>query len=165
MADTRGLQVKWFCSSAGILFVALLLIMPAPGLQADTHIRIIDPHTRPENCISCHSSEPTEVDVENGEYRLLGDSIDNTCHICHPYDCCRINSLKRHNHAIGLDDWDKEKFKEPEALPLYAVKITCLTCHYHKKPETPDYKMIRLVSVELEKVDWTALCVDCHQGY
>ena len=78
VAIERGLQMKRFCSSAGILFVALLMITPVPDLQADTHIRIIDPHAKPENCLSCHSSEPTEGDVENHEYKLLGDSIDNT---------------------------------------------------------------------------------------
>jgi hypothetical protein len=28
-----------------------------------------------------------------------------------------------------------------------------------------DYKMLRLVKLVADKVDWTALCQDCHEDY
>ena len=150
-----------------VLFIFAAMVAMTWGAGHASAVEIIDPHTEPAKCSSCHSENPTEEDVLSGEYRLLGESIDETCHICHPYDCCRINSLKGHNHPSNVSKWDVEKFTEPENLPLFDGMITCNTCHYHRMGDVPglNYRMVRLVEVTLERVDWTQLCADCHTGY
>ncbi len=156
--------------TSGVLLILSILVamgVMAWGVQYAEAVEIIDPHAEPAKCSSCHSENPTEEDVLSGELHLLGNSIDETCHICHPYDCCRINSLKGHNHPSNVGKWDVEKFTEPETLPLFDGMITCNTCHYHKMADVPgrNYRMVRLVDVTLERVDWTRLCSDCHVEY
>jgi len=156
--------------TSGVLLILSILVamgVMAWGARYAQAVEIIDPHAEPSKCSSCHSETPTEEDVLSGELHLLGDSIDETCHICHPYDCCRINSLKGHNHPSNVSKWDVENFTEPETLPLFDGMITCNTCHYHKMADVPgrNYRMVRLVDVTLERVDWTRLCSDCHVGY
>ena len=148
----------------GLLFPVLVTLLVTWGAVRAGTVEIINPHLEPANCGSCHSENPTEEDVISGEYRLLADTIDETCHICHPYDCCRINSLKGHNHPSDVDKWDVDRFTEPENLPLYDGYITCNTCHYHRMSDVPgqNHRMVRLVQVTLDRIDWTRLCLDCH---
>ena len=150
-----------------VIIAILLTLTVGAWVGNASSIEIIDPHAEPATCSSCHSENPTEEDVQSDEYRLLADTIDDMCHICHPYDCCRINSLKGHNHPSNVSKWDVENFTEPENLPLFNGMITCSTCHYHRKADISGqgYKMVRLVAVSLERVDWTKLCGDCHIGY
>jgi hypothetical protein len=108
---------------------------------------------------------PTAEEVENEELFLIEDTIDGTCHSCHPYDCCRINSLKGHNHPSNVNKWDVENFTEPQTLPLHDGYITCNTCHFHLRPTPSGHKMVRIVEVQLNRIDWTILCADCHRQY
>lgn len=149
---------------AAVVFPVLLIFVMTCWAGHAGAVEIIDPHAEPAKCSSCHSENPTEEDVLSDEYRLLADTIDETCHICHPYDCCRINSLKGHNHVSNVGKWDVEKFTEPENLPLFDGMITCNTCHYHRMEDIPglNYRMVRLAEVTLESVNWTRLCSDCH---
>lgn len=148
----------------GIIFHMLIILLLTWGIVNAETVEIINPHTEPATCSSCHNRNPTEEDVLSGEYYLLAGTIDETCHICHPYDCCRINSLKGHNHPSDVDKWDVEKFSEPENLPLHEGHITCNTCHYHRMTDIngQNYRMVRLAEVTLQRVDWTPLCMDCH---
>jgi hypothetical protein len=150
-----------------VLFTLAIVWVMMWGTGPARAVEIIDPHAEPAKCSSCHSENPTEEDVLSDEYRLLADTIDETCHICHPYDCCRINSLKGHNHPSNVSKWDVEKFTEPENLPLFDGLITCNTCHYHRMGDVTglNYRMVRLAEVTLERVDWTQLCADCHTEY
>jgi hypothetical protein len=150
-----------------VLFFLIMMWVVTWGAGYVGSVEIIDPHEEPAKCSSCHSENPTEEDVLSGEYRLLADGIDETCHICHPYDCCIINSLKGHNHPSNVDKWDVEKFTVPETLPLFDGKITCNTCHYHRMEDVPgrNHMMVRLVEVAVEMIDWTRLCADCHTEY
>lgn len=126
----------------------------------------VDPHDdTPENCQYCHTQVPTSEDASSGELFLIEDTIDGTCHTCHPYDCCRINSLKGHNHPSNVSEWDVENFTEPTTLPLHDGFITCNTCHFHLRPDGQDYRMVRIVKIKLEGVDWVGLCLDCHRNY
>ncbi len=156
--------MKW-----GLLVTFLVIITLAVGARVGYvySIEMIDPHTEPSKCNSCHSRNPTEEDVRSGELYLLAGTIDETCHICHPYNCCIVYSLKGHNHPSSVDKWDVEKFTVPENLPLFDGMITCNTCHYHRIEDVPDrnYMMVRLVEVTFKKVDWTKLCNDCHVNY
>lgn len=155
----------WLNTGRVLPFVIMGLMVL--GVGRAWSVEIIDPHEEPAKCSSCHSQSPTEEDALDGELYLLGATIDETCHICHPYDCCRINSLKGHNHPSSVDKWDVDNFTEPESLPLFDGYITCNTCHYHRMADVPgrNYRMVRLVSVGLQRVDWTLLCKDCHTDY
>jgi len=152
-------------SLAAVTTLCFLLVMLRAGVP--TAVTIINPHEEPASCGSCHAKVPTAQDAENGDYFLLAETIDGTCHICHPYDCCRIGALTGHNHPSNVDKWDVEKFTEPKTLPLFEGLITCNTCHYHRKNDVPgqDYKLVRQVEVKLDSVDWTRLCSDCHSDY
>ena len=153
-------------------FLATLIVLCVSTLLAGTGtswgIEIVDPHEEPATCKSCHSQNPTPDDIDNGDYLLLAEGIDLTCNICHPYDCCRIYSLKGHNHPSNVGEWDIENFTEPKTVPLFDGLITCNTCHYHRRVQIQggdDYQMVRMVKVELDRIDWTALCLDCHIEY
>ncbi len=150
-----------------VFSVQLGVIALLAGSNPALSFTIIDPHAEPAQCQSCHEEIPTEEDVDNRKYLLLADGIDATCHICHTYDCCRINSLKGHNHPSNVSKWDVEKFTEPGTLPLFDGLITCNTCHYHRMAQIQenDYRMVRLVKVDLDGIDWTRLCHDCHVNY
>jgi hypothetical protein len=50
----------------------------------------------------------------------------------------------------------------PKTLPLQDGKLTCNTCHFHRRPEGTDYKLVRLVEYTDNGVEWTILCRDCH---
>jgi hypothetical protein len=78
--------------------------------------------------------------------------------MCHDDECARTSA----NHPCGIRNWNSEKYGNPRALPLFNGYITCRTCHLHTRREQGDYKMVRIVTVEGAKVDWSGLCRDCH---
>lgn len=134
--------------AAGHILVAMMPVFclwPGTGHGAD----VVNPHREPAQCLSCHKKTPTGEQTGGDPPGILKDTIDGTCHICHPYDCCRIHSLKGHNHPSCVSMWDVENFTQPEKLPLYDGYITCLTCHLHRYGDGPDYKMVRLVQIGL----------------
>ncbi|GAB4368286.1 MAG: hypothetical protein Kow00128_13530 [Deltaproteobacteria bacterium] len=126
---------------------------------------LLNPHLPPEPCGSCHANVPTEAEGRAGEYFLLKDTIDATCHICHETTCCKPGSLHGINHPSDIDTWDRKLFRKPKTLPLFGGYITCSTCHLHSRPEGASYKLVRIVRIDARKIDWTELCVDCHVGY
>lgn len=147
----------------GLLLMVFLVALAIHTVSAQENI---DPHDNdPANCIRCHTRIPTPEEAADDEWFLVRDTIDGTCHLCHPYDCCRINSLKGHNHPSNVNRWDVEDFTEPRNLPLHQGLITCNTCHYHLRPSGEDHRMVRIVRITLRGVDWSALCLDCHVGY
>lgn len=126
---------------------------------------VINPHVKPESCESCHTKIPTAADGDRGEYFLLKESIDETCHICHEKTCCKPGSLHGSGHPSNIDRWDRGKFRKPKSLPLHNGFFTCNTCHLHAKPDGPSFKMVRIVKIDGKKIDWSDLCTDCHAGY
>ncbi len=116
---------------------------------------VSNPHSS-ERCAwnSCHMEDPLGSDI-----LLLGESIDSTCCICHTAKCALTEGK---NHISNIDKWNRNEFRSPGSLPLYDGYITCMTCHYRTKPQGPDYKMVRIVTVEGDQVTWTELCRDCH---
>ncbi len=148
---------------AAVIVLAGLVLAAGPTMA---EVQIINPHLEPpEHCGSCHVAVPTPEQLEAEEYNLIKDSVDETCHVCHPYDCCRLYALKGHNHPSNVSKWDVEKFTEPKTLPLHNGLITCNTCHFHRKPDGPSYRMVRIIDIGLQRVDWTGLCRDCHINY
>jgi hypothetical protein len=139
---------------------AAVLLAASPDSRA-----LLNPHVKPEQCGSCHTKIPTEADGGAEDYFLLKETIDDTCHICHEKTCCKPGSLHGINHPSNIDKWDRKLFRRPKTLPLHNGFITCNTCHLHTVPDGPSFKMVRIVSVDGKKIDWTELCRDCHVGY
>lgn len=135
------------------------------GGASATSFALLNPHIKPEPCGSCHTKVPTEEEGQMGEYFLLKETIDDTCHVCHEKTCCKPGSLHGINHPSNIDDWDWKLFRRPKTLPLYGGFITCSTCHLHSVPDGDSFKMVRIVKIDGKKIDWTALCTDCHVGY
>jgi hypothetical protein len=135
-----------------LLFGLMVLASPSGS--------IVNPHTKPEACDSCHTKIPSKDD---NEFFLLKDSIDETCHVCHEKTCCKPGSLHGINHPSNIRDWDWDIMRRPKTLPLFDGHITCSTCHLHSKPEGESYKMVRIVEMDGKRIDWTGLCIDCHQ--
>jgi len=141
-------------------FLPLFLVVSSPRA-----VGLLNPHIKPEPCGSCHTKVPTEEEGRSGEYFLLKESIDDTCHICHEYTCCKPGSLHGTNHPSNINSWDRSLFRRPRTLPLFNGYITCVTCHLHSKPDTPSFKMVRIVKIDGKRIDWSELCTDCHVGY
>lgn len=146
------------------LLTALMSIILAAGLMG-TSPALINPHLKPEPCDSCHTQVPTKEEGAAGDYHLLKETIDDTCHVCHETTCCKPGSLHGINHPSNVNKWDFKLFRRPKTLPLFEGYITCSTCHLHSIPDGPSYKMVRIVKIDGKKIDWTELCTDCHVGY
>lgn len=144
-----------------ILFVTGMLLS-VPSFPQN----IINPHEG-DHCGSCHLKDPVLGPDEEMDYNFLAEEIDPTCMICHDKKCCSIGE-KHRTHPSGIDEWDRDKFDQPENLPLSSGYITCTTCHFWRKDleeKAREYKMVRIVNVTERGIDWTVLCLDCHRGY
>ncbi len=142
------------------MVVAALLTWPPPAGAVP-----LNPHQRPEPCLSCHTRPPSAAEAAAARYFLIKGSIDDTCKTCH--SCCRVGRLHLETgHPSDTSDWDRSRFTTPKTLPLHDGKITCNTCHFHRVPDAPTVHMLRMVKMDDRfGVDWSALCRDCHVGY
>ena len=138
----------------------LLLFVACPAMAAP-----LNPHLKPEPCLSCHTKVPTAAEARAGKYFHIKETIDATCKICHT--CCRVGRMHLEmNHPSDVDDWDRSRFTAPQSLPLHNGKITCNTCHFHRAPDEPTIHLLRKVKVgDRFGLDWSELCLDCHVGY
>ena len=141
----------------GVLFALLLLPWPCRAGELEG---IPSPHAEPSSCPSCHTEVPTPEEASAGRYSLRGDSIDETCCICHITKCKPIEGKK--NHPSNINRWNREEMRAPATLPMFDGYLTCLTCHYRNKPEGGGYKRLRIVKVRGDRADWAMLCRDCH---
>jgi len=125
-------------------------------------------------CTDCHTSDIyTEDCHDTDSFCLAAESVDDLCLTCHvKEECCRLGQehqgqlfLGEKSHPSDIDVRDVSRAHLPETLPIQDGRITCGTCHLHARAEDSDYKMLRLVKVQGEEVDWTALCADCHSEY
>ncbi len=140
--------------------IGLLLLIPAALILYG----FTNPHAGPDTCGSCHSAVPTADDAAARDYKLLGGTIDGTCRACHREKYCTLGSYQAF-HPSGIDEWEDWIARPPRTVPLFGGFITCATCHLHRRPGEPDYKMLRLTRVEGDKVDTTELCRDCHPTF
>ncbi len=126
---------------------------------------VLNPHLKPEPCLSCHTKVPSKAEARAEKYFYLKETIDATCKVCH--DCCRVGAIHiEMNHPSDFADWDRNRFTAPKSLPLHNGKITCNTCHHHRAPDEPTIYLLRKVKVgDRFGMDWSALCDDCHVGY
>jgi hypothetical protein len=108
--------------------------------------KTLNPHIRPEPCLSCHTKVPTEAEAQAGNYFTIKKTIDETCRICHP--CCQVGT-KHHgtSHPSNIADWDRNRFQTPKTLPLHNGRITCNTCHLHLVTDEPTIHLLRKVQV------------------
>ncbi len=141
---------------SGVVVALLILSLPCRAGEAE----VISPHMKPSTCTACHTKVPTADEASAGSYSLRGNSIDETCCLCHVTKCKPIEGRK--NHLSNINRWNREEMRAPATLPLYDGYITCLTCHYREMPEGENYKRVRIVTIRGGKADWTGLCRDCH---
>lgn len=145
-----------------LLFLPLIMVLL---MSASPSRAIVNPHYT-DSCGSCHIQEPSTGPDGEMDYKFLAEDIDPTCLICHEQNCCTIAKPHERTHASGIDDWDRDKYGTPEILPLSDEFITCATCHFWRRANNPkpdDYKLLRLVEIQPNKIDWTSLCQDCHK--
>lgn len=155
-------KVPPICCGAALAAVLLLFSSPTPAEA------IINPHYDDNSCRSCHLQDPAAGADGEMDYNFLAEDIDPTCLICHKQDCCTIAKPHEYTHASGLNEWDEEKYGNPESLPLSDGYITCATCHFWRRANNPagkDYRLLRLVEISTKGIDWTVLCSDCHKDY
>lgn len=147
------------------LLSACLMLCGVPGAFA-----VANPHidsSDNSSCLSCHV--PGFEAARPGEYTMLEATIDAVCLTCHvKTECCLVGQKHMdglfigRSHASDLDAADIRREFRPKTLPLQDGRMTCNTCHYHRRPEGRDYKLVRLVDFTPEGVAWTRLCLDCH---
>jgi hypothetical protein len=152
----------------GLFISALLSFVPWAGAE-----ETVNPHnTRITDCTDCHSENIyTEDCHERDGFCLFAKSVDNLCLHCHvKEECCRLGQehqsqifLGERSHPSDIDVGDVSPAHLPQTLPIHDGRITCSTCHLHSRAEESDYKMLRLVKLDGDKVDWTVLCADCHE--
>ena len=152
-------------ATAALVTALALLLGASPGLAAvpDPHVDTADL----SSCLLCHV--PGFEDASAGDYALLEDSIDAVCLRCHvKTECCTIGQKHLgvfigNSHPSDLDARDLKRESSPETLPLQDGRLTCNTCHFHRRPAGRDYKLVRLVEFTGDGVQWTTLCQDCHR--
>jgi len=153
------------------LLVCTILSSALPAHTSET----VDPHdTRIIDCDNCHTKDIYTEDCHQGDgFCLVAQSVDDLCLRCHmKEDCCRLGQdhqaqlfLGERSHPSDLAARDVDPAHLPRTLPLHDERITCRTCHLHGRAEESDYKMLRLMKWNEGKVDWTALCHDCHEDH
>lgn len=135
-----------------------------------------NPHdtSKPKFCLNCHTEEIYARNCsENEGYCLLAGSVDGLCLTCHIKEqCCRPGlqhlpkiHLGMKSHPSNLETREIPRAYFPKTLPIHQGRITCRTCHLHVRENPGGYKMLRLVKVTREGVDWTILCRDCHKDF
>jgi len=146
------------------LVVWLALVAgPAASAVTDPHLDTSDG----SSCLFCHF--PGFQSAAPGEETLLEPTIDAVCLTCHvKTECCTIGQKHvdplfiGYSHPSDLDGADIRSTSRPKTLPLQNGRMTCNTCHFHRRPEGRDYKLVRLVDYTANGVEWTRLCQDCH---
>jgi len=138
-------------------------------------VEIVNPHdtSKPKFCLNCHTEEIyTRNCNENEGYCLLGGSVEGLCLTCHiREECCKPGLahlpkiyLGMRSHPSNVETRDIPSAFYPKTLPIHQGRITCRTCHLHTREKTGGYKMLRLVKITSQGVDWTGLCQDCHKS-
>jgi len=161
---------SWWATLAGISIFALSLPVISGAID------IANPHdsSKPKFCLNCHTAEIYAKNCNEPEgFCLLAGSVDGLCLICHiKEECCRPGlqhlpkiHLGMKNHPSDLDVGKIPRAYYPKTLPVYQGRITCSTCHLHFQEKPGGYKMLRLVTITKEGVDWTVLCHDCHKDF
>ena len=152
----------------GIAIVASLFFSSASAAVINPHIDTADR----TSCEMCHKKDFDPNKVREGDYFLLESTIDAVCLRCHiKAECCVIGQKHSdplsigNSHPSDLEASRVNKESLPRTLSLHEDKITCNTCHFHRKPSGQEYKMVRLVTFKDTGVEWTALCADCHSKY
>jgi nitrate/TMAO reductase-like tetraheme cytochrome c subunit len=163
------LLVRATLPGAALAAAAALLALSGPAAG------IVNPHdtAKPKFCLNCHTEAIYTKSCDGNEgYCLLAGSVDALCLICHlKEECCKPGlehltklhlGMRSHPSDVAARDIPPETF--PSTLPLHRGRITCRTCHLHTQQNPGGYKMLRLVKITGQSVDWTALCRDCHKN-
>lgn len=174
MDSTGGVLGHPHRAPGGRALRAALLCAAVLSVARDTAAEIVNPHdtSKPRYCLNCHTEEIYEQDCDESEgYCLLAGSVDAVCLTCHvKEDCCRVGQehlprlyLGHRSHPTDLATGEITRAYIPETLPIHQGRITCRTCHLHRREQPGGYKMLRLADVNGAAIDWTVLCHDCHK--
>ena len=155
------LELVVFCSGAVLAQDALA-------------IEVVNPHdtSKPRFCLNCHTEDVYTRNCNETEgYCLLGGSVDGICLTCHiKEECCKPGlthlpkiHLGMKSHLSDVETAGIPQAYYPKTLPIHHGRITCRTCHLHVREAPGGYKMLRLVKITGQGVDWTSLCQDCHK--
>ena len=144
---------------------AALVLVAAPPTSAVTNPHVDS--TDNSSCLFCHV-QGFETALE-GEYTLVEERIDAVCLRCHTKtQCCAVGQKHMddlfigNSHPSDLEASDMRRESRPKSLPLQDGRMTCNTCHLHRRPAVRSYKLVRLVEFTDTGVDWAPLCLDCH---
>jgi hypothetical protein len=157
-------------STFAAIIAASLWFRPAEPAAADQ----ANPHdtAKPGYCLNCHTESIYRHDCDDpAGFCLLANSVDGLCLLCHiKEDCCRLGRehqsqlyIGRLRHPSDVDVSDVKRAYLPRSLPTHNGRITCRTCHLHTRRLSGDYKMLRIVKISGDAVDWAVLCADCHE--
>ena len=160
-----GMLLAWFVLAA--------ITMHAMSCDAT---EIASPHTtdEPKVCLNCHTREIyAKICDESAGFCLLAGSVDGLCLTCHiKEECCKPGlehlprlHLGQKSHPTDVQIGEIPDAYRPRTLPIYKNRITCGTCHLHRRERSGGYKMLRLVRITNQGVDWTPLCKDCHKEH
>lgn len=164
----RRLRWGMALTRAGFFVLSVLV------LRGDGAAGIVNPHdtARPKYCLNCHTEEIYSKNCGEAEgYCLLAGSVDGICLTCHlKEDCCKVGlehlpklHLGQMRHPSDREIREIPRAYYPRTLPIHHGRITCRTCHLHTRERPGGYKMLRLVKVSGQAVDWSVLCRDCHK--
>lgn len=152
-----------------LALIAVLMILSSTteaSAVTDPHQDSVDKPT----CLFCHVKGFETAEASKIGTTLLEDTVDGVCLRCHvKTECCPIGQKHMgglfigYSHASDLETRDIKKEYLPKTLPLQDGKMTCNTCHLHRRPGGRDYKLVRLAVFKDTGVDWTNLCLDCHK--
>ncbi len=152
-----------------VALIAMVMILSGSLKTA----AITNPHQDADDkstCLFCHVKAFETAEAGKRGSTLLEDTIDAVCLRCHvKTECCTIGQKHMGGLFIGYShpsDLETSKIRKeflPKTLPLQDGKMTCNTCHFHRRQAGRDYKLVRLVVFKDTGVEWTNLCVDCHQ--
>ena len=172
--DGAGVLLSWRRARPGArpgwTVVAALLLLAARAGAAE----IVSPHNTdtPKVCLNCHTEEIyAKICDEIEGYCLLAGSVDGLCLTCHiKEECCKpgLQHLPKlhiglRNHPTDVRTREIPPAYLPRTLPIHNGRVTCRTCHLHKRESVGGYKMLRLVRITERGVDWDSLCQDCHK--
>lgn len=150
-----------------MLLAATLVLSGATiaGAATDPHQDTLDK----SSCLFCHVAGFEAPEIAKSGYTLLESTIDAVCLRCHTKECCAVGQKHMDELFIGVshpsdvEERDIQRESRPKTLPLQDGKMTCNTCHYHRRPPGKDYKLVRMIEFKSSGVDWTNLCLDCHK--
>jgi hypothetical protein len=131
---------------------------------------VTNPHdaTTP-GCLNCHDASIYRHDCDDpADSACLRTPSTDPASLPHQGGRCRtgrtpVAAFLEDAARLDVDVAEVKRAYLPTLLPIHNGRITCRTCHLHTRKKSGDYKMLRLVKLSGDDVDWSVLCEDCHR--